>query len=71
MKCEGEVIPKGAPTWPVDLEDSDAGVEYDSWKAEAHSWVPDVVFDLSLFHMCWDKERLSEEAEDVEQPEKR
>lgn len=34
---EGEVVPKGAPTGPVDLEDGDPGGEYNHPEEEAHS----------------------------------
>ena len=130
---EGEVVPKGAPTWPVDLEDSDPGGEYNHPQEEAHSWAPDIckreqegkgwpqpalwspwerpsllfhkvpgffnlrhplplrllespslhliaslplcpgltAFDLALLRVCRDNEGLSEEPENVDQPEKR
>lgn len=68
---EGEVVPKGTPTGPVDLEDGDPGGEYNHPKKEAHSRAPDIAFDLALLCVCRDKEGLSEEPEDVDQPEKR
>lgn len=34
---EGEVVTKGTPTGPVDLEDSDPGGEYNHPEEEAHS----------------------------------
>ena len=39
---EGEVVPKGAPMGPVDLEDGDPGGEYNYPEEEAHSWAPDI-----------------------------
>lgn len=68
---EGEIVPKGTPTGSVDLENGDPGGEYNHPEEEAHSWAPDIAFDLALFCVCRYKECLSEEPEDVDQPEKR
>lgn len=68
---EGEVVPKGTPTGPVDLEDGDPSGEYNYPEEEANSRAPHIAFDLALLCICRDKEGLSEEPEDIDQPEKR
>lgn len=63
---EGEVVPKSAPAGPVDLEDGDPGGENDHPEEEAHSWAPNIAFDLALLCVGWGEERLSEEPENVD-----
>lgn len=67
-----------SPTQPLGLsslpENQNSGtsiIPFQHLMASLHLCRGLTAFDLALLRVCWDKEGLSEEPEDVDQPEKR